>query len=121
MQVLKILGLTLLLLGQAWAGPTPAPIRAEIDGLIRALRQAECRFQRNGSWHTLDEAEKLLMHKLQAIEQKGTLRSTEEFIEQAATRSSTSGQAYQVQCGKEAMQASGPWLTAALQRLRKAK
>lgn len=120
MQVLKALCCTLLI-GTAWGAPTPAPIRAEIDGLIRELRQGQCRLQRNGSWHNVDEAEKLLKHKLQAIEDKGTLRSTEEFIEQAATRSSTTGQPYQVQCGKEALQPSGTWLTTALHRVRKAK
>lgn len=104
----------------AWvgAGPTPAPIRAEIDALMAELRAGQCRFQRNGSWHTLDEAQKVLSYKLQKIEEKATLARAEDFIDQAATRSSTTGQPYQVQCGQGAIEPAGPWLHAALKRVR---
>lgn len=101
-----------------WAGPTPAPIRAEIDGLVSELRSAQCRFQRNGNWHTLDEAQQVLTYKLKQIEERTTLARTEDFIDQAATRSSTTGQPYQVQCGQGAVEPAGPWLHAALKRVR---
>lgn len=104
----------------AWAGPMPAPVKAEIDGLVAELRSSHCRFQRNGTWHTLDEAQKVLAYKLQKLEEKATLTRTEEFIDQAATRSSTTGQAYQVQCGQGPVEPAGAWLHAALKRVRSA-
>lgn len=115
---MKALALLLLAGASAWAGPTPAPIRAEIDGLLAELRVGHCRFQRNGSWHTLDEAQKVLAYKLQKLEEKATLARTEDFIDQAATRSSTTGLPYQVQCGQGPVAPAGPWLHAALKRVR---
>lgn len=115
---MKSLALLLLATAPAWAGPTPAPIRAEITGLMAELRSSQCRFQRNGSWHSLDDAQKVLAYKLQKIEEKATLARTEDFIDQAATRSSTSGLPYQVQCGQGPVEPAGPWLHAALKRMR---
>ncbi len=117
---MKPLALLILATAPAWAGPTPAPVSAEIDGLMAELRSGQCRFQRNGSWHTLDEAQKVLAYKLQKIEEKATLARTEDFIDQAATRSSTSGQPYQVQCDQGPVQPAGAWLHAALKRVRSA-
>jgi hypothetical protein len=111
----------LLLATAAGAGPTPAPVRAEIDGLMAELRAGACRFQRNGSWHGLDEAQKVLTYKLQKLEDQTTLTRTEDFIDQAATRSSSTGQAYQVQCGQGPIEPAGAWLYAALKRLRAAQ
>lgn len=97
---------------------TPAPVRGEITALLARLESSGCRFNRNGDWHAGGEARAHLLRKLDAIEGKTTVASTERFIELAATRSSTSGQAYQVQCGQAAPQASADWLGAQLRQLR---
>lgn len=97
---------------------TPAPVRSEIGSLLARLESSGCRFNRNGDWHAGAEAKGHLLRKLDAIEGKTTVASTERFIELAATRSSSSGKDYQVQCGGEAPQPSAAWLTAQLRQLR---
>ncbi len=101
----------------AWAGPTPAPVRAEITALMARLESSGCQFNRNGDWYGGAEAKAHLLKKLDAVERQTTVAKTEQFIELAATRSSMSGQAYQVKCGPAAV-SSAIWLGAQLQILR---
>lgn len=103
----------------AAAGTTPA-VRSEIDALLSALGRADCRFQRNGSWHSAAEAQTHLQRKLAHIDKRGGVTSSEAFIELAATRSSLSGQAYQVRCGDAPATPSAEWLRTELARLRAA-
>ena len=102
----------------ALAGPTPAPVRAEIDALLARFQASGCQFSRNGSWYGGSEAKGHLLRKLDYIEGKTTVGSTEQFIELAASRSSSSGQAYQVKCGNQAPVPSQAWLTQQLGTLR---
>lgn len=97
---------------------TPAPVRSEIGALLARLDSSGCRFNRNGDWHSGAEAKGHLLRKLDAIEGKTTVGSTERFIELAATRSSSSGKDYQVQCGAAVPQPSAVWLGAQLRLLR---
>lgn len=118
---MKPLGLFALLLccGLALAAPTPAPVRAEIDALLARLQTSGCRFERNGSWHGSAKARKHLLDKLGVIERRGTIASTEQFVELAASRSSQSGKPYRVQCGSEAPVESQAWLLRELAAMRK--
>lgn len=100
------------------AGPTPAPVRAEIDAMLIRLEASGCRFLRNGSWHDGARAREHLLDKLEYIEKRGTVQSAEQFIELAASRSSLSGRAYQVGCGAQAPVPSQQWLTEQLGRVR---
>lgn len=109
----------------AWAAgaalaTTPAPVRSEITALLARLESSGCRFNRNGDWHAGVEAKGHLLRKLDAIEGKTTVASTERFIELAASRSSSSGKEYQVQCGSAAPQPSAVWLATQLKALRSA-
>jgi hypothetical protein len=105
----------------ATAAPTPAPVRAEIDALLGKLQSSGCQFDRNGSWHSAAEARDHLLRKLEAIERRGTIQSTEQFIDLAASKSSSSGKPYRVRCGTEAAVGSGPWLHRQLVAIRAAK
>ncbi len=110
----RLVTLVLFLLAlstQAQATPAPAPVRAEIDALLVKLRSSGCEFNRNGSWYSGSDAKTHLLRKLEYLENKTTVRSTEQFIELAATSSSSSGQAYQVRCGGAAAIPSAQWLT----------
>jgi hypothetical protein len=100
------------------AAPTPAPVRAEIDALLARLQTSGCQFSRNGTWHDAAKAKEHLLHKLKYIERKGTVQSTEQFIELAASVSSSSGKAYEVKCGSAAPVQSQQWLTGELAKLR---
>lgn len=100
----------------AMAAPTPAA-KAEIDGLIDALVQSGCRFERNGSWYDADRARAHLQRKYDYLLRKDLVDSAEQFIARAVSASSLSGQAYRVNCqGRE--QDAGPWFNTQLQRLR---
>ncbi|NDY92448.1 YfeK family protein [Ideonella livida] len=104
--------------GPAGAAPSAAPVRAEIEALLARLQSSGCQFQRNGTWHEAPQAREHLLRKLAAVEERTTVRSTEQFIELAASRSSLSGQAYQVRCGTTPAQNSQPWLSRELAALR---
>ncbi|MDZ7811600.1 MAG: DUF5329 family protein [Ideonella sp.] len=102
----------------AHAAPTPAPIRTEIDALLGQLVASGCQFDRNGSLHSGAEARDHILRKLDYLEGKSTLQNTEQFIELAASRSSSSGKPYFVRCGKESAVESSRWLNQQLQGLR---
>lgn len=78
-----------LLTGLAHASPTPAPIRAEVDALMARLQSSGCQFDRNGSWYSASDAKDHILRKLEYIESKNGIQSTEQFIELAASKSSS--------------------------------
>ena len=102
----------------AAAAQTSAPVRAEIDALLAKLQASGCQFNRNGSWYSGSEARDHLLRKLEYLEDKSTVSSTEQFIEVAATESSSSGKAYSVKCGGQSPVASQVWLTQQLPAIR---
>jgi hypothetical protein len=94
----------------AIAAPISAPVRSEIDALLSSLQSSACQFNRNGSWFSGAEAKDHLLRKLKYIERRDSIQSTEQFVALAASRSSSSGQAYQVRCDGQAPVASQTWL-----------
>jgi hypothetical protein len=108
----------LLCLSSAIAAPLPSESRAEVDALLSRLETSGCEFNRNGSWHTGAEAKTHILRKLEYLEDKGAVHSTEQVIELAAASSSMTGQAYQVRCGKDAPVPSKTWLLSQLKALR---
>jgi hypothetical protein len=73
---------------------------------------------RNGTWYPATEAKSHLLRKLKYLEEKGAVQSAEQFIERAASSSSTTGQPYLVKCGSGAPIQSGTWLLSQLQVMR---
>jgi hypothetical protein len=118
-----------LLIALAWAAgtqlalaaPAPAATRAEIDALLAKLQASACTFLRNGTWHDAQEAQAHLRRKLKYLEDRNAVQSTEQFIELAASGSSTSGKPYLVKCGGAAPVESRRWLSSELKVLRGAK
>ena len=111
MRALAAFVLTLALGAAEQAATAPAAIRTEIEALLVKLQSSGCEFNRNGNWYTGADARTHLLRKLEYLENETTLRSTEQFIELAATSSSTSGQAYQVKCSGGTAVPSAQWLT----------
>jgi len=106
----------------ALAGPTPAPVRAEIDSLLAKITASSCQFERNRSWHDAADARAHLLRKLAYIEKRSqTIARTEQFIEYAASKSSFTGRPYRVKCGGGEPVDSQVWLTRELKALRSAK
>jgi hypothetical protein len=120
MQRLLLLLLTCILVAAGAAAPLPPAARAEIDTLMSRLEASACEFNRNGTWHTAAAAKSHLMGKLKYLEDRGTVQSTEQFIELAASTSSVTGQPYLVRCGNGTPVQSGTWLLSQLQAMRAA-
>jgi hypothetical protein len=100
------------------AAQTSAPVRAEIHALLAKLQASGCQFNRNDSWYSGSEARDHLLRKLEYLEDKSTVSSTEQFIDVAATKSSSSGKAYSVKCAGQSPVASQVWLTQQLPGIR---
>lgn len=107
-----------LMCSLACAAPTAAPVRAEIDALLGKLQASGCQFNRNGSWYSGVEAKDHLLRKLAYFEDKGTVQTTEQFIDLAASKSSSSGKPYLVKCSNEPAAESQQWLTRQLPAIR---
>jgi hypothetical protein len=114
--LLFLLTVTFAAAGNA-ASLAPAA-RAEIDALLSTLEASACTFNRNGTWHSATEAKSHLLRKLKYLEDRGAVETTEQFIERAASTSSTTGEPYLVQCGSGAPVQSGTWLRSQLQGVR---
>jgi hypothetical protein len=100
------------------AAPLAPAVRAEIDALLATLEKSGCEFSRNGAWHASKDAKAHLQRKLEYLEGKNAVQSTEQFIELGASTSSSSGKPYMVRCGKAAPVESRVWLRAQLAALR---
>lgn len=105
--------------GAVQAAPS-AQAQRETEQLIRALAQSDCHFERNGSWHSADEAQAHLRKKLAYLRKRDLADTAEQFIERAGSQSSLSGKPYRVRCGAAAPVASAAWLKARLVQLRAA-
>jgi len=109
--------ITVLLPVAASAAPSAATQR-EINGLMQALEQSGCRFQRNGSWHDAARARSHLQRKYDYLLKRDLADTTEQFIDRAASRSSISGKAYRVSCPGAAEQDASAWFQQQLRHLR---
>jgi hypothetical protein len=106
--------------GAVVAAPMVPATRAEVEALLAKLESSGCEFNRNGAWYAAAEAKQHLQRKLDYLEQKGLVQSTEQFIEMAGSTSSVTGQPYLVRCGNGAVVRSATWLTSQMQALRAA-
>jgi len=94
---------------------TPAAMQDEIQHLLRFIESSGCEFERNGTVYDSKEARSHIERKYDYT--KSRVDVTEDFIKYAATKSSMSGNKYQVTCdGKQ--QTSADWLHNELSRYR---
>ena len=100
------------------AAPLSPAARAEIDALMTRLETSGCKINRNGTWYPAADARSHLVTKLNYLEERGAVESTEQFIERAASKSSMSGRPYLIKCGDNAPVETGTWLTLQLQGMR---
>jgi Family of unknown function (DUF5329) len=118
MKRLLLFLLTIIFAAAGNAASLSPAARAEIDALLSRLEASSCTFNRNGTWYPPAEAKSHLLLKLKYLEDRGAVQSAEQFIERAASTSSTTGQPYLVQCGSGAPVQSGTWLLSQLQGMR---
>ena len=93
--------------------------REEITVLLHELGASHCAFFRNGSWYDSIRAEAHLKRKLEYFEHKNLLSTADAFIADAASRSSMSGEIYQVRCPGRQAQPSAEWLRQKLGEVRR--
>ena len=105
----------LLLVIASLSTPVQAATETEINHLLRYIETSDCEFNRNGTIHNSQDAGKHIRRKYGHT--KRWIKSTEDFILYAATKSSTTGKPYLVICnGIEIPTAE--WLSEELARFR---
>lgn len=92
---------------------------AEVQQLLRFVGKSGCTFIRSGSPYSAKEAQDHLAMKYGKA--KDTISSSEDFINEVASKSYLTGKPYSVQCPKTSEQAAKNWLNTELKRLRGAK
>jgi hypothetical protein len=110
-----MLGLTLALVTRA---EPPTNVQIEVNFLLGYIDGSACEFYRNGTWRDSKAAQEHLRDKYQYLVERNQIKTTEDFIEMAATKSSFSGQPYMVSCNGGATVTSNQWLHDELVRLR---
>jgi Family of unknown function (DUF5329) len=109
---------TVMFAAAGYAASVSPAARAEIDALLSRLEASSCTFNRGGTWYPATEAKSHLLRKLKYLEDRGMVRTTEQFIELAGSSSSTTGKPYLVKCGSGAAVESGTWLRSQLDVVR---
>lgn len=109
-----------LLATAAHAAPA-APLKTEIDALLKALLASGCEFERNGNWHSAADASTHLSAKLEHLERMGAVKSAEDFIALAASESSITRRPYRVRCGDAEPVESRAWMLERLKAARKSR
>ena len=97
----------------------PPVAEVEINYLLGLIERSGCEFFRNGTWYNAQRAQAHLRAKYEALAASNQIRTTEDFIEKAASNSSISGQPYLISCGGSAAMPTSHWFGAALAQYRK--
>jgi len=96
----------------------PTVAQTEINYLLGFIERSGCEFYRNGSWYDSKRAQAHMRDKYEMLAATDRIDTAEDFIEKAATKSSLSGEPYQVRCGGGKAVRSNQWLRDALTRYR---
>ena len=96
-----------------------AQTKSEIDELIAFVRNSGSRFIRNGTEYSAAEGADHLRDKLNRAGDR--VKTTEDFIDGVASKSSVSGKPYLVKFADGRTQPAGDWLRKHLTELRKKK
>ena len=103
--------LTIVLSVVPW-GPSfsdvPDAQREEVAHLLEFLRSTNCAVERNGKSHDGENAYSHVQKKYDYF--RDDIKTTEEFIEYSATKSTLSGRYYMVICGERAPIRTQDWL-----------
>jgi len=105
-------------MGSAYTDASAQNAALEIEGLLSRIGTSDCQFYRNGIWYKGAEAQTHLKKKYTYLHERGLAETAEEFIANAATKSSISGEFYQIKCGSQSPVSSSQWLRGELQRMR---
>jgi len=90
----------------------------EISHLFNYLKGSSCQFNRNGTWYTASEAADHINTKYQNLLKRDLIKTTEDFIDRAASKSSMSGKPYLVKCNSSDSIESSIWFSTELNKYR---
>jgi hypothetical protein len=96
----------------------PAIAQTEIAYLLGFTERSGCQFYRNGSWYDSKKARQHLHDKYNLLARSNQIDTAEDFIEKAASRSSLTGQPYQMRCSDGIVIPTNQWLRNELIRYR---
>lgn len=96
----------------------PANAETEVNFLLGSVEKSGCEFYRNGTWHDSTSASAHLHDKYKYLLARNQIHAAEDFIDKVATKSSFSGQPYQVKCAGRTAVTSRQWLLDELARFR---
>ena len=101
-----------------FAGNLTFATQNEINHLFTFIKNSDCQFNRNGTWHPAKGAADHIEKKYNYFMKKGEITSAEAFINLSASESSMSGKKYKVKCGSSPEIASSSWLKTELKKYR---
>ncbi|WP_273432609.1 DUF5329 domain-containing protein [Chitinibacter tainanensis] len=107
---------TLALLASLPAQAITPAAEQEVQALLRWVGQTGCTFIRSGSSYDAKAAQEHLTMKYGKARDK--IKTTEDFINEVASKSYLTGQPYTVRCANQAEQPAKNWLYAELKRQR---
>jgi hypothetical protein len=100
----------------------PEIVLQEVNHLLRYIRDSGCDFKRNGSWkYDSKAAEVHVRGKYEFLVRMGRIDTTKDFIDGAASKSSLSGEPYEIRCGGNLPVVTSLWLNDELARYRAAQ
>ena len=91
----------------------------EITHLLKYILVSDCKFDRNGSFHSAKDGHAHVQKKYEHFKKKRKIKTDEDFIEYAATKSLMSGKMYHVKLADGRRVLLRDWLSEELVRLRK--
>ena len=86
----------------------PDADRHEVLHLLEYLRDSDCAMERNGKKHDSEDAYSHVKRKYEYF--RGEIRTSEDFIEYSASKSTMSGKFYRVFCKNESAVLTRDWL-----------
>ena len=114
-----LLPLMILMVAPFVGAAQPAGPQAEIEYLLNVLGASQCRFYRNGTWYTGDQARSHLKEKLSLVDTRSHIQTAEQFIDKVASRSALTGIRYQIQCPGAGATLVADWLQQELRDYRR--
>ena len=105
-----------LVLASEVQADVPETQKPEVQHLINYLKNSGCQMERNGSKHDAQEAVEHIQKKYDYY--KEDIKTTEDFIDRSASRSSLSGRDYHVLCPGQEARPTADWLKEELERFR---
>ncbi|VAW58332.1 hypothetical protein MNBD_GAMMA08-2665 [hydrothermal vent metagenome] len=115
----KILYLIFLFSSGSAQADVPKNQAKEVSHLLQFVKNSQCKINRNGAEHSGDKSYKHIENKYDYF--RDDIKSTEDFIKYAATKSTMSGSYYEVTCPNKKTIKSRDWLLQELKRFRDKK